>query len=328
MLISVVIPVYNAEKYINECIDSIINQTYKKFELILVDDGSNDASPLICDEYASKDSRIKVIHKKNQGVSFARRDAALVAEGEYIICVDADDWLANDYLLKMSNIIKKTNADIVCCGMLCDDGKKIVPKPLNERYGYYHLSEIKAEIYPHLIQSCNAHYFVPSLCGKTIKRNLYIDNMLSDPLATIGEDGACLIPCVYHAQSMYIVEECLYYYRYNIESATKKKKVFNWEWPLIVAEHISNKIDVDYADFKEQLCRKLVHDVFSVVISQFYRRTPYKDIVINICKNLELKEYHDAIRKCKFSKSLKACLMKYTLKKRIFLPIYIYSKLK
>ena len=94
--ISVIVPVYNVENYLRRCVDSIINQTYKNLEIILVDDGSPDNCPVICDEYAQKDSRIKVIHKENGGLSSARNCGMDMATGEYIGFVDGDDWIESD----------------------------------------------------------------------------------------------------------------------------------------------------------------------------------------------------------------------------------------
>ena len=104
-LISVIVPVYNVEKYLNKCIDSIINQTYKNLEIILVDDGSQDSSGKICDEYTKKDNRIKVIHKENGGVSSARNIGLNNATGEWIAFIDADDWVDEEYLQTLFNRI-------------------------------------------------------------------------------------------------------------------------------------------------------------------------------------------------------------------------------
>lgn len=99
--ISVIIPVYNVEKYLRQCVDSIINQTYKNIEIILIDDGSTDSCPVICDEYAVKDDRIKVIHKKNAGVSAARNDGLKEITGDYVTYVDSDDWLDLEAFFKV-----------------------------------------------------------------------------------------------------------------------------------------------------------------------------------------------------------------------------------
>lgn len=115
-LISIIVPVYNVEKYLPQCIDSLINQTYKNLEIILVDDGSTDSSGIICDNYSRIDSRIKVIHKTNGGQGSARNAALDVAKGEYIGFVDSDDWVKNDMYESLYTAIKKYDADISACG--------------------------------------------------------------------------------------------------------------------------------------------------------------------------------------------------------------------
>ena len=115
-LISVVVPVYNVEKYIDKCINSIINQTYKNLEIILVDDGSPDNCGKICDEYAKKDNRIKVTHKENGGVSSARNIGIKNATGDWLTFVDADDWIENNFVEQLLKIGNQENAEIVLCG--------------------------------------------------------------------------------------------------------------------------------------------------------------------------------------------------------------------
>ncbi len=114
-LITVVVPVYKVEKYIDRCVTSIINQTYKNLQIILVDDGSPDNCGKICDEYAKKDNRIEVIHKENGGLSDARNAGINIAKGKYIAFVDSDDYVANDYIEYMYKILKKENAKISIC---------------------------------------------------------------------------------------------------------------------------------------------------------------------------------------------------------------------
>lgn len=113
--VSIVIPVYNVEKYIRECLDSIINQTYKNLEIILVDDESKDKSGIICDEYAIKDSRIKVVHKKNGGAASARNIALDLLTGDYISFIDSDDYVASQYIEYLVKYLEQNNADISIC---------------------------------------------------------------------------------------------------------------------------------------------------------------------------------------------------------------------
>lgn len=106
-LISVIVPIYNVESYLNRCVESIVNQTYQNLEIILVDDGSPDNCPQICDDWARKDSRIKVIHKENGGLSDARNAGMNIATGEYISFIDSDDYVALDFCETMLLVIKK-----------------------------------------------------------------------------------------------------------------------------------------------------------------------------------------------------------------------------
>lgn len=122
-LISVIVPIYKVEKYLCKCVDSIINQTYNNLEIILVDDGSPDNCPKICDEYAKKDCRIKVIHKENGGLSDARNLGMRITTGEYISFIDSDDYISNDFIETLYTVVKAENSDIVECNIVrFDDG--------------------------------------------------------------------------------------------------------------------------------------------------------------------------------------------------------------
>ena len=125
-LISVIVPVYNKESYLQKCIDSLINQTYKNLEILLIDDGSSDGSAAICDEYAKKDSRIKSIHRENKGPGAVRNYGISICNGEYISFVDSDDWIELDMYESMYNAIKENGAELAVCGrnmVYEDDGK-------------------------------------------------------------------------------------------------------------------------------------------------------------------------------------------------------------
>ena len=114
--ISVIVPIYKTEQFLSKCIDSIINQTYKNLEIILVDDGSPDNCPKICDEYAKRDNRIKVIHKENGGLSSARNAGIEIATGDFSAFVDSDDWIDSDMYESLVKLSDEYNADIAECG--------------------------------------------------------------------------------------------------------------------------------------------------------------------------------------------------------------------
>ena len=133
-MISVIVPVYKVEDYLSRCVDSVLAQTEKDFELILVDDGSPDRCGEICDAYAQKDKRIHVVHKSNGGLSDARNAGLKIAEGEYIAFVDSDDWVEKEYLEKLLSGIE--NADICECEMIRTDGTAVIPQKQSEIIRY------------------------------------------------------------------------------------------------------------------------------------------------------------------------------------------------
>lgn len=127
--VSIIVPVYNVEKYVERCIESIIKQSYKNLEIILIDDGSKDNSGKICDEYAQKDNRIKVIHKKNGGLSDARNTGLNIADGEYICFIDSDDYIHKDLVKDNLEKLIQQKADMICFNRFVINGEKIIEKP-------------------------------------------------------------------------------------------------------------------------------------------------------------------------------------------------------
>ena len=114
--VSIILPIYNVEKYLNKCVDSIRNQTYRNLEIILVDDGSKDSSGKICDELSNQDSRLKVVHKKNGGLASARNSGYEVATGEYVMYIDSDDCVKEDTVKKCVDAIERDKSDVVIFG--------------------------------------------------------------------------------------------------------------------------------------------------------------------------------------------------------------------
>lgn len=136
-LISIIIPVYNVEKYLVQCLESVINQTYKNLEILLIDDGSTDSCVEICDAFANKDSRIKVIHKVNGGLSDARNYGLDISNGEYVAFVDSDDWLEPNMYELMLYELKRSNSDIVVCGLFREYADKtLIEKDIERKKCY------------------------------------------------------------------------------------------------------------------------------------------------------------------------------------------------
>ena len=327
-LFSVIVQIYNIEKYIEQCILSIINQTFTNFELILVDDGSPDGCPQICDEYAVSDSRIKVIHKENGGIVSARQAGVDVATGEYIVCVDGDDWINPEYLSKFVEVINQYSPDVACCGAIWAYEDKETRMPPRVNLGYYDRKRIENEIFPILIERDDGVYFSPSLWGKVFRREIYQQQQLVDTIVNIGEDGACVKPCVYHSQSMYVMNDCLYYYRQNASSMTKKRKAFDWNGPKIIGQHFEKQIDMNEFDFQEQVYRNVVHNLFNVAVSQFNRDDSYNVITIDIKEHIDDPYYKNAIQKYDYKGSWKNRIARYSLEHKNIILLCVYNMIK
>ena len=181
---SVIIPIYNVEPYLRECIDSVLAQTYGDYELILVDDGSPDGCPAICDEYAAKDARIRVIHKPNGGLVSARQAGTEIARGEYVVCVDSDDCNKPAMLERAAALIAEGNPDVIAFGAeyFTADAAWDVHEPVAE--GWYDRAGMERTIYPRVLMDANMTYMLHFLCGKIIRRSIYEPHqMVVDRLA-------------------------------------------------------------------------------------------------------------------------------------------------
>lgn len=220
MLFSVIVPIYNIEKYIRRCIESVLSQSFTEFELILVDDGSPDLCGAICDEYAEKDARIKVVHKENGGLVSARQAGIKVASGDYIVHLDGDDALLPDALESAYKIICDTNADIVSFSYQSSiNGKTgdIVNDLVDE--GLYHKADMEQCIFPKLLSDKNMNHIFYFLWGKAIKRELATKHQLNvNPAISLGEDLSCIVPCFLEAQTVYMSKKAIYLYTIRNDS--------------------------------------------------------------------------------------------------------------
>ena len=203
-LVSIIVPVYKVEKYLRQCLDSLVSQTYSNIEIILVDDGSPDNCGIICDEYAEKDSRIIVIHKKNEGLSAARNNGIDIAKGEYLMFVDSDDWVEPTYCERALEQAILQNAACVAFGFCTfrTNGEIISMAPLSSRF-------ISAE---EAIACMVERKFPYSyVWNKIYKRSLFKD--LRFPLGVIYEDNAILYLVFHLAKGVYVFNDRLYNYR-------------------------------------------------------------------------------------------------------------------
>lgn len=224
-MISVIVPIYKVEQYLAECLDSLVAQTCNELEIILVNDGSPDNCPAICEEYAKKDNRITVLHKENGGLISARQAGVEVARGDYIGFVDGDDWIEPDMFQKITDSINKYHSDIVMCQFVYNHADREETSNYNLCREFYTREQIVSEIIPTMLFNGTYFHFgiYPNCWSKVFKKDLLMQNLMSvDKRTTIGEDTSFTYPCLLDAQSVSFVDDALYHYRINNQSMTKK----------------------------------------------------------------------------------------------------------
>jgi len=214
-LISVIIPIYNVEQYLRRCLDSIVNQTYTNLEIILVDDGSPDKCPQICDEYASGDNRIIVIHKENGGLSDARNAGLDICKGEFISFVDSDDWVSLEYINELYSTIKETLADIAII-----NHKHVTTPSSKEIQKRQHIKFFsKQQALFELIAKQHQPFVVS--WGKLYRKNLF--NNIRFPVGKYHEDEFTSHLLISKASKITYSSKILYFYYQRPNSITKQK---------------------------------------------------------------------------------------------------------
>lgn len=214
---SIIVPIYKVEEYLSKCIDSILNQTYQDFELILVDDGSPDNCPKICDQYAAKDKRVRVIHKKNAGLAAARNTGIKEAIGDYICYVDGDDWISNNLLHTVwDKAISKYDVEMVIYSAVRQfiDIQQQIPKAVPE--GLYNKEKLRTDVYPYMMYDsrkpfCTGLIF-PVVWNKIFKRDFLLKHYCKEERIRMGEDNAFIFECLYSAEHVFFCDDILYIY--------------------------------------------------------------------------------------------------------------------
>ena len=239
-LVSIIVPIYNVEEYLNCCIESIINQTYNNLEIILVNDGSTDSCAILVDEWGKKDNRIKVIHKSNEGVSKARNIGVLESSGEFIVFVDPDDFLDRNFVNDMISIIKRENSDLVICNY----------RKVNKR------ADIIDEIYCFSKNNNRDSYIKNVLLGngflwnKIFKRSLIVSNSLKfNQELIVLEDELFILNYLKYCKKASYTDKILYNYRIhnnsvlNSQNKTVKKIVSDARGRVLIYEFIKDYCD-------------------------------------------------------------------------------------
>lgn len=256
--VSIVVPVYKTEKYLNRCVYSLLNQTLDNIEIILVNDGSPDACPQICDELSNRDERIKVIHKKNGGLSSARNAGMSVAKGEYIGFVDSDDDVESDMYERMFSIAKQYNIDLVMSDYIrIESDEHQYLKTLNIDKGYYDRQKIINDIFPNLIMSENLEYGPLLSVWHCLYRRKFLSNncLVFDEKVRWSEDNIFSAIAGYNCQSFFYMKgEALYHYYNNPGTITTSYRKDSWDVYSIMNKHLHKYFDnVSEYDFQRQL---------------------------------------------------------------------------
>ena len=334
MKISVIVPVYNVENYLKQCLDSIIAQQYTNLEIILVDDGSTDSSGKICDDYRTVDCRIKVIHQNNAGVSGARNTGMDEATGEYITFVDSDDWLEPEMYQRMVHVIDDLSpSDVVMCDYyhVGAGGKTEMPRDI--KGGVFDKKEIIAQFYPTLLVTEDFGGIpVLSACVCLIKKEILINyKIYFDPSLKFGEDYLFTPSYMVHINSFFYLKG-EFYYNYRQHQLSRSRKFQREWWENFI--DLNNKLvvllkDNTQFDFTRQLKLQLIHSAF-LSLDRIYRDDTFtgseklKEIknilhdsnLSNVFKNFKFRTERQGIK-----------IVGYAMKNKMALMYFAYRKL-
>lgn len=295
-LLSIIVPVYKTENYLAECLDSILVQTFTNFELILVNDGSPDNSPAICDDYAIRDKRVKVIHKANGGLVSARKAGVNVALGRYIGFVDSDDWIEPDMYEVLCKAAVDHDVDIAVCDIIISYESEEIKYKQTIQPGFYNKDLLRTRVYPSMLYSGEFYKFglIPSLCNKVIRREILTENLIRiDDAIRMGEDAVCTYPCLLDAESLFVLEnKYFYHYRQITSSMTRSYDSKFLERMLILynsLDEIHNGKKV--FDLSKQLHYYLTYLTINAINNEFNNKTNLKEklsFLKTICINEDI----------------------------------------
>ncbi len=280
--ISVVVPVYNVEEYLNECIKSILNQTFIDFELILVDDGSVDKSGQICDEYAVQDNRVKVIHQANKGVSIARNNAIAIAKSEYICFIDSDDYIDRTMFKKLYDVITRNDCDLVKCGYSSfRDGIVVDTKVFKESKIFIDDTLVRLAMDGVLFTiPCNGIYK-----RKIVEKVKFPENLVEEDVYFSGM-------YLFLSRKIGFVNEALYFYRQNSNSIMNQTVLNNKPLDGIVTlsllhEELKLKGLSDCYVFAK-LRKRMAGRLYGVLKKTSFRISMNLEFYDLICENLSM----------------------------------------
>ena len=284
---SVIVPIYNVEPYLRQCLDSILAQTFSDFELLLIDDGSPDSCCAICDEYAAKDRRITVLHRENTGVVAARKAGLDIASGEYVCFVDGDDYVAPDWLETLSRCAGENgHPDMLIAGVTEIEGDAARPQPLRLAPGLYDRVRLEAEVFPYMLYDRRRPFFDQLLPGylhtKAGRRELYLAHYLTDTRIKLYEDVAMIYECMVHASSIAFLAACPYYYRIRPDSAVGRYKSDHFRQNLLCLDYLRAHLGGCTPEIDAQIDAFIAAKAIRAVVYEFSHGHSYGEALAHV----------------------------------------------
>ncbi len=324
MKLSVIIPVYNVEDYLEQCLRSVVAQSHSDLEIILVNDGSTDGSGLICERFARSDQRIYVIHQKNAGVSVARNTGISVATGEYLTFVDSDDWLEIDmYQTMLEKANSNGNIDVLMCDYknLADGTETQMGTDLRE--GFHRKSDIVGELFPTLlVTETLGRIPIVSACICLFHKSLFINHAIKfDENLRYSEDYLFMAEIMLHAESFYYLKDSfLYNYRQYQGSRSKKYQTEWWVTLVSLNDKLKNLLgSFPQYDFTRQIKLQMIHSALFTSSSIYCNQNmAYSEKVTALSKVFSEEGLRDAFTRLNYkghSMSMRIVLL--TIKKRM-----------
>ncbi len=296
--ISIIVPVYNAEKYLTKCVDTLKNQTYRHLEILLVDDGSKDRSGALCEELARTDERIRVIHKENGGLVSAWKCGVRESTGEYLCFVDSDDWVDVTMIEEMSDRLSGSPKEIVASDYVIereDGSRQYVWQKLSP--GEYDREAIEKNVIPWLLGQ-EMRYVTISRCMKLISRGLIEENgRYADPAVRTGEDTTVMLPSLIDCERLVIMDHKAYYHYLYVKSSMIHQYDKGLYENQLLLRRITRKIIEDKFQGKEreEMLKKADQEhifMLFLALKNEARGNPqgYKENILSMCREEEVRK--------------------------------------
>lgn len=288
MLLSVIVPVYNVENYIEKCIQSICEQQYRELEIVLVDDGSTDGSGHLCDELAKQDSRIKVYHQVNHGAASARKLGVRSAQGEFIAFVDSDDYIEPEMYREMMEFVRRDHAELVTSGLRYEWQNKSRMMMDSIEEGIYERGKIEQEILPRLIynREKDAQGITASVSNKIFKKELLERFVYEiDEKIVLGEDGALIYAYAALAKKIVVLHKCWYHYVQHGGSVMRSASLESFEALYALKEFFYQffrqydffpVIEPQIKHYVGAFLNDVVRSVYHIGLCRIYSMFPYE----------------------------------------------------